>query len=128
MKKTLAFLGISLSMVFFLALALRPATASGSSKPVEGNPEFPDSVMKVVQKACFDCHGIDGEGMAKAHVNMGKWNTYDTKKQASKASDMAKKLEKGSMPPEKWRKNNANNVPTAAEVALIKNWAAALNK
>jgi len=65
--------------------------------------------------------------MAKSHVNFAKWNTYDTKQQASKASDISKQVSKGSMPKGKWRKNNPGNVPTQAEVDLIKNWAKALN-
>jgi hypothetical protein len=128
MRRTLSFAGISVIVIFLLALAFKPVTASVSAKTTEGNPEFPDSVLKIVQKACFDCHGNDGNGMAKAHVNMGKWNTYDVKKQASKAGDMAKKLDKGAMPPDKWRKSNPDNVPTPAEVNTIKNWAAALKK
>jgi mono/diheme cytochrome c family protein len=127
MRKTLAFLGISLTVIFFLALAFRPANASGSAKFNESNPELPDSIAKVIHKACLDCHGEDGNGMAKAHVNFGKWNTYDVKKQADKALAISKVLSKGSMPPGKWRKNNPDNIPTQAEVDLIKNWARALN-
>jgi len=128
MKKIFAFAGIAFVTILFLALALRPVSVSGSVKFAGGNPEFPDSVAKVVQKCCLDCHGENGEGMAKAHVNMSNWNSYDTKKQASKAASMSKKLSKGAMPPEKWRKNNPDIVPTEADVNLIKNWAAALNK
>ncbi len=128
MKRTIGFLGISLTVVFFLALAFRPVNASGSGKYLEGNPELPDSVAKVIQKACLDCHGEDGNGMAKSHVNFSKWNTNDAKKQAGKAADISKELSKGAMPPGKWRKNNPDNIPTQAEVDLIKNWAKALNK
>lgn len=124
----MAITGISLVVIFLMVLAFRPAPAIGSVKFIEGNPELPDSVAKLVQKSCLDCHGEDGNGMAKSHVNFGKWNTYDVKKQASKASDMSKQLSKSSMPPGKWRKNNPDNVPTEKDVKLIQNWAAALNK
>ncbi len=127
MKKSLAFLGVSIALIFFFALAFRPVGASASAKFSEGNPELPDSVAKIIQKACLDCHGDNGNGMAKSHVNFGKWNTYDVKKQAGKAYDISKVLSKGSMPPGKWRKNNPDNIPTQAEVDLIKNWAKALN-
>ncbi|MEI6883204.1 MAG: heme-binding domain-containing protein [Bacteroidota bacterium] len=128
MKKAMAITGVSLVMIFFMSLAFRPAPVMGSAKFMEGNPELPDSVAKFVQKACLDCHGEDGNGMAKSHVNLGKWNSYDTKKQASKAADMAKQVGKGSMPPGKWRKNNPDNVPTDKDIKLLQNWAAALNK
>jgi len=128
MKKTMTFIGISLSVVFFIALAFRPANASVSSSYNLENPALPDSVMKIVQKACLDCHGADGNGMAKAHVNFAAWTSYDAKKQAGKAQDIYKEVSKGKMPPGKWRKNNADNVPTQADVDLLKNWAIALNK
>ncbi|MCX6285734.1 MAG: heme-binding domain-containing protein [Bacteroidetes bacterium] len=127
MRKTSAFLWISFAVVFFLVLAFRPVNASGSVKYAEGNPELPDSVAKIIQKACMDCHGADGNSMAKMRVNFSSWNTYDTKRQADKANDISKKVSKGSMPPGKWRKNNPGNIPTQAEVDLIKNWAKALN-
>jgi mono/diheme cytochrome c family protein len=127
MKKALAFLGVFIALIFFLSLAFRPVSASGSAKFNEGNPELPDSVAKIIQKACLDCHGDNGNGMAKSHVNFGKWNTYDAKKQAGKAYDISKVLSKGSMPPGKWRKNNPDNIPAQAEVDIIKNWAKALN-
>ena len=128
MKKTLVFLGISLVILFFLALAFRPVSAAGSGKYSEGNPVLPDSVAKVIQKACLDCHGADGNGMAKSHVNFASWTSYDSKKQADKANAISKAIAKSSMPPGKWRKNNPDNIPTPAEVELVKNWAKALNK
>ena len=127
MKTTFAVIGVSLAVIFFLALAFRPVNVSGSVKYSEGNPELPDSVMKVFQKACMDCHGQDGSSMAKMHLNISSWNTYDIKKQAGKAFDISKELSKGSMPPGKWRKSNPDNIPTQAEVGLIKNWAKSLN-
>ena len=81
-----------------------------------------------LQGIYMDCHADDGNGMAKAHVNFSKWNTFDSKKQSDKAFDMSKILGKGSMPPGKWRKNNPDNVPTQKDVQTIKNWASALNK
>lgn len=128
MKKTLAFLGISFTVILFIALAFRPANASVSSIYNPDNPALPDSVMKIVQKACMDCHGADGNGMAKSHVNFSAWTSYDAKKQAGKAEDIFKEVSKGKMPPGKWRKNNPDNIPTQADIDLLKNWANALNK
>ena len=66
--------------------------------------------------------------MAKAHVNFASWTGYDAKKQADKANAIYKQVAKGSMPKGSWRKNNPDNVPTAADIQVLKNWAAALNK
>jgi len=128
MKKTLTLSGLTIAMICLLALAFSPAKASGLARSGEGNPELPDSVAKIVQKACIDCHSNDGNGMAKGKVNFDKWNTYDVKKQASKAFNISKQVSKSSMPPGKWRKNNPDNVPTPAETEVLKNWAKALNK
>ncbi len=128
MKTAFPWSGIALAVIFFLALGFRPASALTTSSAIEGNPELPDSVMKVIQKACLDCHGADGNSMAKMHLNIAKWNTYNAKKQAGKASDISKEVSKSAMPPDKWRKNNPDNVPSQADVDLLKNWASALNK
>lgn len=128
MKRTLTFLGISFTVIFLIALAFRPVNASVSTSYNQENPALPDSVMKIVQKACLDCHGADGNGMAKSHVNFGAWTSYDAKKQAGKAEDIYKEVSKGKMPPGKWRKNNPDNIPNQADIDLLKNWAAALNK
>lgn len=128
MKTLFAILGVSMAVIFFIALGFRPASASVTVNANEGNPELPDSVMKVVQKACMDCHGEDGNSMAKMHLSLAKWNTYNAKKQAGKAFDISKEVSKGAMPPDKWRKNNPDNVPSQADVTLLKNWALALNK
>ena len=124
----MTFTGILLAVIFFIALAFRPANASVSSGSNQENPALPDSVMKIIQKACMDCHGADGNGMAKSHVNFAAWTSYDLKKQAGKAEDIYKKVAKGAMPPGKWRKSNPDNIPTQADIDLLKNWANALNK
>ena len=128
MKKTFLFYLLPVVFVFLFTMAFRPVNASVSSSRAEGNPELPDSVLKVVQKACMDCHADGGNGMAKSHVDFSKWNTYDAKKQADKAADISNVLSKGSMPPGKWRKNNPDKIPAPAEVELIRNWAKTLNK
>lgn len=128
MKKSYLFYTLPVVIVFLVSVAFRPVNASVSVNPAVGNQELPDSVLKVVQRACMDCHANDGNGMAKSHVNFSVWNTYDVKKQADKAFDISKVLSKGSMPPGKWRKNNPDKVPTPAEVEMVRNWAKALNK
>lgn len=128
MKKNLGYTALILAGVVFTALSFRFTPVSGQEKSAGVNKELPDSVAKVISKSCLDCHGADGGGMAKAKMNFAKWNTYDDKKQASKAYDIAKEVSKNKMPPEKWRKNNPDDVPTSADAAILSNWANALNK
>jgi hypothetical protein len=129
MKKILVIALISVTAVFSAFLVLSPNNANGSMKsPVIPGTTLPDSIQKIVQRACMDCHSNDGNGMARSHINFSKWSDYSAEKQADKAKDMCKQLTKGSMPTKGWRKNNADAIPTQAEVNAICNWSAALNK
>jgi cytochrome c5 len=130
MKKVIALLSAVVIVAVAASVILMPSRASSSMKP--GSPvasvTIPDTLMKVFQRACMDCHATDGNGMAKAHVNFSEWNNYSPDKQVEKAQAICKMLEKGSMPPKGWKKNNPDAVPTQKEVSAICNWAGSLNK
>jgi hypothetical protein len=130
MKKITLFTLIAISALFAIVLVFNPRTVTGSKQPVPAGPgtELPDSVLKIVQKACMDCHADDGNSMARGKVNFSKWSTYDAEKQAKKASAICKELTKSGMPPKKWCANNPNDVPTQAEKELVCKWANSLQK
>ena len=124
----MTFIGITLAVIFFIAIAFRPAKASIAGSNNEGNPALPDSVMKIVQKACMDCHADDGNFMAKGKINFSSWDKYDSEKQFNKANAMCKELTKSAMPPKKWRTNNPKDIPTQADVDMVCRWAKSLQK
>ena len=98
-------------MAFFFVVS-QSATMAGSGKgngTTAGTP-LPDSIKKVITRACMDCHADDGNFMAKGKVNFSQWETYSTEKQAGKANTICKELTKSSMPPKKWRSANATEV------------------
>ena len=130
MKKVFALPLLVIGFIFGLTLLLTPQQVSGSMKRSQGAPAtaMPDSVMKIVKRACMDCHADDGNGMARMHINFSKWDTYKPEQQADKAKDMCKELTKGGMPTKGWKKKNADLVPTQAEIDVICRWSAALNK
>jgi hypothetical protein len=121
---------LTMCILLAYALILNLQAAGGSKNPGTNNPgtALPDSIHKIVQKACMDCHADDGNFMAKGKVNFSAWDQYDADKQASKANAMCKELSKSAMPPKKWRANNAKDVPTQAEVDMICKWAKSLQK
>jgi hypothetical protein len=130
MKRTTLYLSLTAGILFAVVLMLNPNGASGSHKaPAQGpGTEMPDSILKIVQRACMDCHSDDGSSMARSKVNFSKWSTYDAEKQMKKSVAMCKELSKAAMPPKKWRANNAEAIPTQAEVEKICAWSKAIQK
>ena len=130
MKKVVFLTFIAMSVLLTIVLMFNPQTAAGSMKPLKAGPgtALPDSVHKLVQRACMDCHADDGNFMAKGKVNFSTWEKYDAEKQASKAKAICKVLTKGSMPQKKWCANNPKDVPTQAEKDMVCRWANSLQK
>jgi len=89
---------------------------------------MPDSVRKIFQKACYDCHSNDGSSMAKSHVNFSSWDSYSSDKQASKASSICEVMQKAKMPPKGFTKNNPDRTPSEKEVKIVCDWAEKLQK
>ena len=128
MKKTITIILAVSAIMITAAILLMPSTASSSLKP--GNPAsaaIPDSVMKIFQNSCMDCHSADGNSMAKSHVDFSNWNSYNPEKQAEKALDICEMLTKDAMPPKGWRKYNADRIPTDRQKKAICDWANSLN-
>ena len=130
MKKIALLSIVTMSIVIAIVLVFNPQTATGSKKTNVAGPgiAMPDSIHKMVQRACMDCHADDGNFMAKGKVNFSVWDKYDSDKQASKAQAICKVLTKGSMPQKKWCVNNPNDVPTQAEKDMVCKWANSLQK
>ena len=128
--KRIAFLSIvTMSLILAIVLVFNPQTVIGSKKPLTApGTALPDSVQKMVKRACMDCHTDDGNFMAKGKINFSTWEKYDADKQASKAQAMCKVLTKGSMPQKKWCENNPKDVPTQAEKDMVCKWANGLKK
>ena len=124
MKKTgIVIIALSCALMIFAAFIKSPDPI-----PFTLTKTIPDSVWTVVQKSCYDCHSNDGNSMAKSKVNFDGWNNYSSDKQLSKAKDMCKMLQKGKMPPAKYRNNNPEAVPTETDITRICNWVNQLGK
>jgi cytochrome c5 len=128
MKKLLTIILAVSAIMLTAAIILVPVKASSSLKPLNGaSAAMPDTMMKIFQNSCMDCHATDGNAMAKSHINFTEWDKYSPQKQADKAMAACKMVSKDAMPPKGWRKNNADRVPTARQKKAICDWANSLN-
>ena len=125
-------LTLSLAMILFgsfIAVAANPVKsgipgASGSSIA----ESIPADVHKVLKNDCMGCHSKGGKNMAECHLNFSKWEKYSSEKKAKKASRMVVMLNKGAMPPKKFRQSHTALIPTQEEIAMISKWADSLKK
>ena len=132
MKKFLSIIVIFVPGIFLIVLSssFRPAVKVQQvvvPDPVPGNP-LPDSVLKIVKTSCFDCHGSDGDALAKCFLNFGKWESYSSAKQVRKSKKMCKMVTKGKMPKKKFVKENPYKALDQKEIGIICNWSQALAK
>lgn len=112
------------SVLLILAAFIKPV----NPLPTDPPKSIPDSVWSVVQKSCYDCHSSDGNSMAKSKINFDRWAEYSSDKQLNKARDICTQLQKGKMPPSKYRNNNPDAVPTDADVKIICEWTNQISK
>jgi len=129
--KSFSILSIAVSLIVIgTSFVFMPSKNAGS--PAKGQPAamtmIPDSLQKVFQKACLDCHSDDGVAMARSHLNFSGWDSYKAEKQADKASAICKVLSKGNMPPKHFKAEYPEVLPTDAQVESICKWASSLKK
>jgi hypothetical protein len=127
MKKYSLILIAMLMLSVAAVMVFSPIKAVSQKKISMAYVAVPDSVASILRNSCGSCHG-DGGGMAMSVWNLPAWDTYPAVKQAKKASAMCDAMTKGSMPPGSAKKRNPEKIPTAAQIAIVCNWANSLNK
>ncbi len=125
MKKT--FLTITvlafLSGLFLTSTAFKITNTQKESAP-ENLLTIPDSVNKVLQDKCFDCHHSGSESMkAKMKLKIDKLPTLSKRKLVSKLDGIAESVETKDMPPKKFIKKYPEQALTDAEAKLLIDWA-----
>jgi len=85
---------------------------------------FPDTVQKVLETSCFDCHG-DASSNVKAlgKVNFSKWNDLTPAQKVGKMQDIIDVVKKGDMPPAKYLTNYPDRAPGQEQKDIIIKWA-----
>jgi hypothetical protein len=97
-----------------------------SAQTAQPNRPIPDEILNVASKSCVKCHSTPGNMMALSHLNLSKWDTYTTEKQAAKAKDMCDMITKGKMPPKKFKEQNPGFTLTSDEIKLICDWSTSI--
>jgi hypothetical protein len=122
MKKSMSIAVGFLSIIFIASLTINPLAARTAKDGANlGNP-IPESVMKIAQKSCVNCHAAPARGMSISMLNLSNWDKMTPEQQAKKAGAMCYMVTKGKMPPKKFKKSNPEGVPSKEEIATICDW------
>ena len=123
MKKVILY---SLLPLFVIILFV----AAQSSSPVVSPPPedielgWPDDVMSLLERSCFDCHTKGASNIkSKGALNFNKWADYKLSKKVGKLNDISEKVKEKKMPPEKYLGKYPDKVLTDVEIGVITNWA-----
>jgi hypothetical protein len=140
MKQALKHVGIA---VIVILLALQFVPVEKINPPDHGEAGAPAEVRALLRRACFDCHSNEtvwpwyasvapislliarDVNKGRREVNFSIWNQYDDKRKARKRREIAKEVEKGSMPLRYYLALHHDAKLTAAERDLIVKWAKA---
>lgn len=112
--------------MLLIAILVNNKVLSGQTVKEQTN-SIPENINKILQTSCMPCHGATGGMMSTSHLNFSKWDEYDAKKKAEKASAICSVLTKEKMPPKKAREMRPEIIPTKEQVDLVCKWAESLN-
>ena len=119
MKKTLLLSILPVMAMFLFIAAYEPAPA-----PEELDLGWPEEVMTVLERSCFDCHTSESSNVkAKSKLNFSKWEELKPTKQVGKLDGIRETIEKGDMPPKKYLEKYPDNALSEEEVKMITEWA-----
>lgn len=86
--------------------------------------DFPEDVMSVLERSCFDCHSDEASNFkAKGKLNFSKWNEYKPSKKISKLGAICEEITDGKMPTKKYKNKYPDKSLSKEEIDLICNWA-----
>lgn len=98
--KTTRFISVAAMLFLFLAFVI-----NASEKPSrEGNKvDFPKEVNAIIEKSCFGCHNTDSRNEdAREDLDFKTFNNLGMVKKVGALREIAKMVEEGKMPPEKF--------------------------
>lgn len=107
---------IKISMVILFVCAIAQI---GKAAKVTG---IPDSVQKIVERACYDCHSNSAKGFTKSVLNFDGFAKYKESKQMSKKEAICEKISNKTMPPSGYVSRNEKGKLTEKEIRIICNW------
>lgn len=85
---------------------------------------IPETVHKVIEHSCFDCHNSGSRNEdAREAISFDQWDTYKVTRKISKLNDIIDKVSAGEMPPEKYLKFKPDRALSKEDSALVCDWA-----
>lgn len=126
MKKIFA-LVITIGLFIGIAAVLSAQRQNeNSANPPESvpKPDFPENILKIVERSCFDCHSDNsGNFAAKGKLNYSSWNEYSTARKISRLDAICNMITKGKMPKKSFVKKHPEKALTLEEKEIICKWA-----
>lgn len=122
MKKLIFISLVPLLAIFVFIAAQKPETGMIVQEDIDLG--WPEEVMVLLEKACFDCHTTDASNLkAKSRLNFSKWDDYKLSKKIGKLGDISEEVKKKSMPPAKYVSDYPDRELMDIEIGVITNWA-----
>jgi Haem-binding domain len=140
---------IALLVVFVIIQFIRPTKNNNTTATADDMNvlyPIPDSVHKILDKACFDCHSNntrypwyfsiqpvawwmnDHINEGKGELNFSEFGKRTLARQAKKLKKLAKEVQDGGMPLESYSWIHKEAVLTENEKKMVVNWANALSE
>ncbi len=134
---------VALLIIFIAIQFFRPARNNGaiaSATDITHSVTVPDSVMRILQKSCYDCHSnhtdypwytnINPAGWwmnghikdGKRAINFSDLSAFNTKKLEHRLGDIAEEAEKHDMPLPSYTIIHKDAKLSDAEIKIIKTW------
>ena len=133
------------ALVSFVTLlaAVQLIPVSRSNPPEEGNPEAPAAIVRLLKRACYDCHSNEtrwpwysfiapASWLVSRHVvearrrlNFSEWGEYasDPDTASHKLGEIADQVASGKMAPWYYRAMHADARLNLAERQMLTRWA-----
>jgi hypothetical protein len=127
-----------------LLLAIQAVPVAHTNPPVESDADAPAAVKAVLRRACYDCHShetvwppqawvapsswllVHDVNEGRAELNFSRWNALDAKARAKIAKKLPEEVGDEEMPPLTYRLAHPSARLSAAEKALLSDWARSL--
>lgn len=145
LKKVFIILIVSLVIIQFIRPAKNTGDTAGAQSMNTLHP-IPDSVNKILDKACYDCHSNstrypwyfniqpvawwmnDHIKDGKDELNFSEFGKRKTENQVKKLKKVAKEVEEGEMPLDSYTWIHKEAILTDAEKKIVIDWATNLSQ
>jgi mono/diheme cytochrome c family protein len=127
-----------------LLLAIQAVPVAHTNPPVESDADAPAAVKALLRRACYDCHShetawppqawvaptswlvVHDVNEGREELNFSRWGALDATARAKIAKKLPEEVDEGEMPPWSYRLTHPRARLSAAEKALLSEWARAL--